>query len=96
MKTNILYIAALVVAGALVSWQKEPVRPDAAPAGSMKAIPEGTPTVTHNMIVHYQVNVFQSISAPICGTYLVEIVNSNGQLVDAPKVFKPSQALSKA
>jgi hypothetical protein len=84
MKTNILYIAALVVAGAFMSFRTDAVRTDPAAEVSMKAaIPEGI-----NMIVHYQVNVSQSISAPLCGTYMVEIVTGTGQIVGTPQLYQ--------
>jgi hypothetical protein len=88
MKTKMLYIAALLVAGAFMSFRTDAVRTEPASEFSMKAaIPEG-----NNMVVHYQVNVYQSISAPLCGTYMVEIVTSTGQIVGTPQPYQLSKS----
>jgi hypothetical protein len=90
MKTKTLYVAALLIAGALSSCQKDAVEPSASAAGTIKTT--GTESQVATMVtVHYQVTISQSISAPICGTYLVEVTNSAGQVIDKPQRYIKEQ-----
>ncbi len=91
MKTKSIYIAALFLAGAFASCQKDPIGPDNAAAGIAKTGSMTTSQTTARMIVHYQVGVYQTLSKPMCGSYAIEITNSAGVPVAPAQRYLPTQ-----
>jgi|WetSurMetagenome_2_1015567.scaffolds.fasta_scaffold275832_2 hypothetical protein len=87
MKTKIAYVAALLIAGALVSWQKGPVIEPAQGGSEKIAVANGLPGVATRALEHYQVSLRFNTDVAPCGSYLVDIINNAGERVADPQVY---------
>jgi hypothetical protein len=94
MKTQLLYAAALLIAGGLWSCQKAAVEPDASAAGITKTTTaSGSTAITTNIKVNYQVTVLQAEETDICGNYVVEVTDRNGNLVAPPQPYSQDNSV---
>ncbi len=90
MKTTILYAAILLVAFGLGSWQKEALEPENVLAGNANTVISKDLPQVWKMIVRHQVNVVFSQETTICGNYIVEITNSEGNVVAPVQRYNPN------